>query len=98
MYSDFERYIGEAITPSMYHFMSQYPGTNAEAVQAYFDLPLSVRISMHEQTLANLRAAEARIKQQIHEEEISFYSASHSSSASSSVGHCSSGCSVGRSH
>jgi len=89
MYSDFERYIGEAITPSMYHFMSQWPGTNAEAVQAYFDLPLSVRISMHEQTLANLRAAEARIKQQIHEEETSFYS---------SGGHCSSGCSVGRSH
>lgn len=29
----------------------------AEAVDAYFDLPLSVRITMHEQELVNLRAA-----------------------------------------
>jgi hypothetical protein len=62
MYSEFESYLGEAITPSMYHFMSQFPGTTAEAVEAYFALPLEIRTAMHEQTLANLRA-------ELHEEE-----------------------------
>ena len=68
-YSVFEEYLGEAITPSMYNFMSEYSGTAAQAVEAYFALPLDVRITMHKQTLANLRAQKRRIEAELHEEE-----------------------------
>jgi hypothetical protein len=76
-YTVFERHLDEAITPSMYHFMSGYIQNNitktdlwdiqtedycdghieAMAVDAYFALPIHIRISMHEQELVNLRAA-----------------------------------------
>jgi len=76
-YAEFEEYLNESITPSMYHFMASYVNRNftkedlyeiqggdyctgdleAEAVDAYFDLPINERITMHEQELVNLRAA-----------------------------------------
>jgi hypothetical protein len=65
-YSVFEKYINEAVTPSMYHFMSGYvfnhsydegDDVNANAVNAYFSLPIHTRITMHEQELVNLRSA-----------------------------------------
>jgi hypothetical protein len=76
-YSDFEEFLNESITPSMYHFMATYVlekftkddlweiqggeyctgDLEAFAVDAYFDLPISQRITMHEQELVNLRAA-----------------------------------------
>ena len=76
-YSDFEEYIDEAVTPSMYHFMANYVDheftkeelyeiqggdyctgdLEAEAVDAYFALPIRERIRLHEQELVNLRAA-----------------------------------------
>jgi hypothetical protein len=61
-YSDFEKYLGEAVTPSMYHFMSSYVfnhGVNTEsrAVDAYFDLPSNIRVTMHAQELVNLQVA-----------------------------------------
>jgi 3'-phosphoadenosine 5'-phosphosulfate sulfotransferase (PAPS reductase)/FAD synthetase len=76
-YAEFEEYIDEAITPSMYNYMSSYVdqqmtkeelyeiqggdyctgALEAEAVDAYFDLPLIDRIRMHEQELVNLRAS-----------------------------------------
>ena len=76
-YGDFEDYIDEAITPSMYNYMSSYVdqqmtkeelyeiqggdyctgALEAEAVDAYFDLPLIERMRLHEQELVNLRAA-----------------------------------------
>ena len=79
-YSEFEEYLNESITPSMYHFMAtcvlekftkddlwEIAGGDyctgdleAAAVDAYFDTPLSERITMHEQTLVNLRAAKRR--------------------------------------
>lgn len=68
-YSEFEHYLGEAITPSMYHFMSGYQGTVAQAVEAYFALSLDTRIYMHKQTLAGLRAKKYRVEAEIHEEE-----------------------------
>jgi hypothetical protein len=75
-YTEFEEYLNEFVTPSMYHFMASYVKGNmtkeelyeiqggdyctgdleAAAVDAYFDLPLLVRIEMHEQELVNLRA------------------------------------------
>jgi hypothetical protein len=79
-YAEFEEYLNESITPSMYHFMATYVEENftkedlygiqggdycdgeleAEAVDAYFDLPINDRIEMHEQTLVNLRASKRR--------------------------------------
>lgn len=83
-YAEFEEYIDESITPSMYHFMANYVEKEitkeelyeiqggdyatgpleAEAVDAYFALPIRERIRLHEQELVNLRAdkrlAEAR--------------------------------------
>jgi hypothetical protein len=76
-YSEFEEYINESITPSMYHFMANYVRDEIskeelyeiqggdyctgrleeEAIDAYFDLPINERITMHEQQLVNLRAA-----------------------------------------
>ena len=76
-YDEFEAYLNESITPSMYHFMASYVlekftkddlweiaggdyctgDLEAAAVDAYFDLPISERIRMHEQELVNLRAA-----------------------------------------
>ena len=76
-YSEFEEYIDEAVTPSMYHFMANYVDheftkeelyeiqggdyctgdLEAEAVDAYFALPIRERIHLHEQELVNLRAA-----------------------------------------
>lgn len=76
-YSEFENYINESITPSMYHFMANYVDDNmtkeelyeiqggdyctgdleSDAVDAYFDLPINTRITMHEQELVNLRGA-----------------------------------------
>lgn len=76
-YSEFEEYLNECITPSMYHFMAGYVEEHmtkeelyeiqggdyctgdleAAAVDAYFDLPINERITMHEQELVNLRAA-----------------------------------------
>lgn len=76
-YAVFERYLNEAITPSMYNYMAGWVSGNftkddlwslatadytpgeleADAVDAYFDLPIRDRIRMHEQTLVNLRAA-----------------------------------------
>jgi hypothetical protein len=76
-YSEFEEYIDEAVTPSMYHFMAGYVDheftkeelyeiqggdyctgdLEAEAVDAYFALPIRERIRLHEQELVNLRAA-----------------------------------------
>lgn len=79
-YSEFEEYLNECITPSMYHFMANYVrdeitkdelyeiqggdyccgDLEATAVDAYFDLPINERITMHEQELVNLRAAKRR--------------------------------------
>ena len=76
-YAEFEEYLNECITPSMYHFMANYVRNEIskeelyeiqggdyctgrleeEAVDAYFDLPINDRITMHEQELVNLRAA-----------------------------------------
>lgn len=76
-YSEFEEYLDECITPSMYHFMAGYVRNEitkeelyeiqggdyctgdleAEAVDAYFALPINDRIRMHEQELVNMRAA-----------------------------------------
>ena len=60
-YSDFEKYCCEAITPSMYHFMAAYvmqnwdqPNVEMAAVNAYFNLPVTTRIDMHDQELMNL--------------------------------------------
>jgi hypothetical protein len=75
-YAEFEEFLQECITPSMYHFMASYVeeymtkdelyeiqggdyctgDLEAAAVDAYFDLPLNTRITMHEQELVNLRA------------------------------------------
>jgi hypothetical protein len=79
-YAEFEEYLNECITPSMYHYMANYVRNEitkdelyeiqgddyctgeleANAVDAYYDLPLNERIEMHEQTLVNLRAAKRR--------------------------------------
>jgi hypothetical protein len=79
-YSEFEEYIDEAVTPSMYHFMANYVDheftkeelyeiqggdyctgdLEAEAVDAYFALPINERIRLHEQELVNLNAAKRR--------------------------------------
>ena len=76
-YAEFEEYLNESITPSMYNFMANYVRNEIskeelyeiqggdyctgrleeEAVDAYFDLPINDRITMHEQELVNLRAA-----------------------------------------
>ena len=76
-YAEFEEYLNESITPSMYHSMASYVRgeickeelyeiqggdyctgrLEEEAVDAYFDLPINDRITMHEQELVNLRAA-----------------------------------------
>ena len=76
-YVEFEEYLNESVTPSMYHFMAGYVDheftkeelyeiqggdyctgdLEAEAVDAYYDLPLIERIRLHEQELVNLRAA-----------------------------------------
>ena len=76
-YAEFEEYLNESITPSMYHYMASYVRSEIskeelyeiqggdyctgrleeEAVDAYFDLPINDRITMHEQELVNLRAA-----------------------------------------
>jgi hypothetical protein len=76
-YGDFEEYIDESITSSMYHFMANYVDQEitkeelyeiqggdyctgdleAEAVDAYFALPIRERIRLHEQELVNMRAA-----------------------------------------
>jgi hypothetical protein len=76
-YAEFEEYLNESITPSMYHYMASYVRgeickeelyeiqggdyctgrLEEEAVDAYFDLPINDRITMHEQELVNLRAA-----------------------------------------
>ena len=77
-YAEFEEYLNESITPSMYHYMASYVRSEIskeelyeiqggdyctgrleeEAVDAYFDLPINDRITMHEQELVNLRAAQ----------------------------------------
>lgn len=83
-YAEFEEYLNESITPSMYNYMASYVRNEitkdelyeiqggdyrtgdleAAAVDAYFDVPINERITMHEQELVNLRAdlrrAEAR--------------------------------------
>jgi hypothetical protein len=83
-YTEFEAFLDEAVTPSMYNYMACYVEENftkeelyeiqggdyatgpleAEAVDAYFALPIRERIRLHEQELVNLRAnkrdAEAR--------------------------------------
>ena len=76
-YAEFEEYLNECITPSMYHYMANYVRSEiskeelyevqggdyctgdleAAAVDAYFAIPISDRIEMHEQTLVNLRAS-----------------------------------------
>ena len=76
-YAEFEEYLNESITPSMYHYMASYVRNEIskeelyeiqggdyctgrleeEAIDAYFDLPINDRITMHEQELVNLRAA-----------------------------------------
>jgi hypothetical protein len=62
-YSEFEKYLCESITPSMYHFMSGYVLNNKEAegyytelnaVHAYFNLSEDIRTTMHDQELVNL--------------------------------------------
>ena len=75
-YEEFEEYLNECITPSMYNYMASYVHSEiskeelyeiqggdyctgdleAAAVDAYFDLPINERITMHEQSLVNLRA------------------------------------------
>jgi hypothetical protein len=79
-YAEFEEYLNECITPSMYNFMAGYVRNEitkdelyeiqggdyccgdleANAVDAYYELPINDRIEMHEQTLVNLRAAKRR--------------------------------------
>jgi hypothetical protein len=79
-YAEFEEYLNESVTPSMYHFMASYVEENftkeelyeiqggdyctgdleAEAVDAYFALPINERIRLHEQELVNLNAAKRR--------------------------------------
>ena len=78
--AEFEEYLNESVTPSMYHFMASYVDheftkdelyeiqggdyctgdLEAEAVDAYFALPINERIRMHEQELVNLRASKRR--------------------------------------
>ena len=61
-YTDFEKYCHESITPSMYHYMASYvlqnhqhePNIEMAAVNAYFNLPETLRIDMHDQELMNL--------------------------------------------
>lgn len=57
-YSDFEQYMGESISPSMFEYMSYYYETicaNAEeAVHAYYELPWQERERLHIQTLDRL--------------------------------------------
>lgn len=57
-YSDFEQYTGEAITPSMFEYMSYYYHTvrddAEEAVAMYYNLPPLERQRLHEQTLDRL--------------------------------------------
>lgn len=79
-YAEFEEYLNESVTPSMYHFMASYVDheftkeelyeiqggdyctgdLEAEAVDAYFALPINERIRLHEQELVNLNAAKRR--------------------------------------
>jgi hypothetical protein len=70
-YAEFEEYLNESITPSMYRFMAEYvrdniskeelggdycPGdVEEDAVDAYFDLPINQRIALHEQMLGDLQ-------------------------------------------
>jgi hypothetical protein len=60
-YSEFERYCHECITPSMYHYMASYVMQNPRddnvamaAVNAYYDVPVDIRIEMHHQELVNI--------------------------------------------
>ena len=77
-YSEFEEYLNESITPSMYRFMAEYVhdniskeelyeiqggdycpgGVEADAVDAYFDLPINQRIALHDQMLGDLQKKE----------------------------------------
>jgi hypothetical protein len=58
-YSAFQMFAGPyRITPSAYHFMSNWlqshDGHEADAVDAYFALPIHERDIMHNQMIANL--------------------------------------------
>ena len=78
-YSDFERMLPHAITPSMYHFMCSYILTNinlnqedvvscgieARAIDAYFDLPYEDRVKMHNQEMVNLYESSESVKKQM---------------------------------
>lgn len=68
MYSEFERYCHECITPSMYHYMASYvlqhprdENVIMAAVNAYYDVPIDVRIDMHYQELMNIGWQRERI-------------------------------------
>lgn len=83
-YSCFEKYTGEAVTPSMYFWMASYvcrnymgvPSIDEEAVNAYFNLPLVERIKLHAKMLKTLEQEKktltdklGEILGEIHEEE-----------------------------
>ena len=60
-YSDFERHCHECITPSMYHYMASYvlqhphdDNVVMAAVNAYYEMPIDIRIDMHYQELTNI--------------------------------------------
>jgi hypothetical protein len=79
-YSDFEKYLNESVTPSMYEYMAGCVYSNAteedlwklqdwnytpgeleeEAVYSYFNLPALDRLTMHAQTIHNLKAERQR--------------------------------------
>ena len=78
-YSDFERMLPHAVTPSMYHFMCSYilsninpvqeeytsDGIEARAIDAYFDLPYEDRLEMHHQEMVNLHVSAENVKKQV---------------------------------
>lgn len=82
-YSSFEKYTGEAITPSMYFWMASYIRENytgvpieEEAVDAYYNLPVVERVRIHAQMLKTLENEKntltkklADVINEIHEEE-----------------------------
>jgi len=78
-YSDFERMLPHAVTPSMYHFMCSYILTNvsleqdeyrsdgieARAIDAYYDLPYEDRLEMHAQETVNLQVSADKANKQL---------------------------------
>lgn len=71
-YSDFERHCHECITPSMYHYMASYvlqhphdENVEMAAVNAYYEMPIDIRINMHHQELVNMGCQWERVSRLI---------------------------------